>query len=227
MIRKFYLFLAFLMLIAAKGGAVESPNAASLITFRTEGGELAAAVPVNGNTVIKFTADSIEFKNGIWRSGALLEECALIACEKGTYMSDFSVKVKSGIEDVGLGDKVCVILKGNYVGEYFGFVQLPDRDGVACFYDLPAGFYSVDVVDEAGVFSPVSVQNVAHGYGSDYVEIILGNLEAGLDAPAMEEPDGEPEYYDLRGIRVSPSNLSPGVYIRRGPRGNVEKVRIR
>ena len=67
--------------------------------------------------------------------------------------------------------------------------------------------------------------------GKSLTGTFTGNFDAdatGITSPGTDrdEADGEAIWYDLRGVRVDPSNLRPGIYLKRTAKGT-EKVLIR
>ena len=71
-----------------------------------------------------------------------------------------------------------------------------------------------------------------HGYSAGGFDLLLDNIRVSdnpsgaIDSVNVVPEEQNAEYYDLRGLRVDPSALTPGFYIRRTA-GTTEKIIIR
>lgn len=78
-------------------------------------------------------------------------------------------------------------------------------------------FASVDLEkmntsDSANVYITISKNGASHQY--EFVVNKLGNINESTDVESIEAEDGEAEYYDLNGFKVSADRLDRGIYIK-------------
>lgn len=88
---------------------------------------------------------------------------------------------------------------------------------------VSATTFSTPKDDDNDVYFVTAVYAEGESVASNQVSLGLGGID-GVDADGVQQ--GEVEIFDLRGIKLSPANLTPGVYIMR--QGNkVSKVVVK
>jgi M6 family metalloprotease-like protein len=91
--------------------------------------------------------------------------------------------------------------------------------------------YTVEGLEEGAEYDvrikavPVDASNYNSSAWSDYTTVTISNDSSNLDAVVADTTEAV-SYYNLQGMRINPSNLTPGIYIRRQGATST-KVRIK
>lgn len=157
-------FLAYLVAVQAFVFAFcVSATAQKVVALRSADSTVVSASPVDLNTVIKFSEDSVFLYNGAWHHQVPVSDVASLTHDE-VVCSSFDFLVVADNEWSMPVESIYVTLHGDAFQDYYAVTQMSDGEGVASFGNLPAGFYSAYLTDSQGRFLPVEMEKVVHGF---------------------------------------------------------------
>lgn len=190
--RYFCLFLISLLALVpihAKEGL------GGVMSVRDEAGEILSAVPLDKDVVIKFSNDSVFLSAGQFGKGFDIAEVHSFVPDSNVR-SDLKVSLLTG-RSLDWPVEGCVVtLRDEAHEEIFGVSQLSGEDGVASFPSVPTGFYSLNVIDPAGMFFQTQL-DIVHYYddavSAEMHEIVLDPFDVGYSFSVNDN-----NLYDVR-----------------------------